>query len=375
MMQNGRATAAPPPPRDESMSSSALAVRAGHSIVRVQTQHITAMRVEVPRDLARVKSNTLFEAELMGEDFYYAWTVADKRSKTGESLISGTSVEGAMMMWNNWSNCTYEIDVVDETPTHWLLRAVALDLEKGVGTPRLFRQRKSQRVGKMDVDRAEDIAFQIGQSKAIRNALVRALPAWLVNEAKSTAENASVNKYRDVPKSIWDLTGVAEGYGVTAAELMAKAGKEFQITKHRSGKGFDVLPGAWLPVDIAKMYAIFRAIKTNDTTVEIEFRGAKPPASEDEQEKAEAPAGGQAAGDGVGFGGGDAGGSSEPADAGRFAGGDDRATKPVASPAAETGTEPSRGAPSDGFAPPTPSTTDATPKQRPRPGSGNGGQR
>src|SRR5688572_1951529 len=58
---------------------------------RIQTQYLTAVRCEVPRDMARVQKSVIREAELAGEDFMYSWTQGKGADR---SIIEGVSIDG-----------------------------------------------------------------------------------------------------------------------------------------------------------------------------------------------------------------------------------------------------------------------------------------
>jgi hypothetical protein len=282
-MQNEQPKTPPPTTRrnDEMMPMSGAAFGApgqqlakpGASIMKIETGAITAIQVALPRKLAEVKDRALEEVEMMGDSFFYRWTVKDKNSKTGESVIQGMSIDGAMVLYRNWGNCAYDIAVCAESPRDWTFRADFIDWERGVVFPRLFRQRKAQTSGEgMNAERQLDITFQIGQSKAIRNAIDKAMPEWLKQEAMKMAMEAGVNKYKDVHRAIWTLLETAKEHGVTKEELWKKASKTFRLFQAADKKWY-VDPETWLPKDVAELMAIFRAIEDRQTTVDIEFRG------------------------------------------------------------------------------------------------------
>jgi hypothetical protein len=80
-------------------------------------------------------------------------------------------------------------DAVQETAdafdfTHWFV-----DLETNVAVPRQWREGKRSTVdGKMDEERKMQVRFNRGQSKNIRNAILNAMPEWLVNKAIEEAK-------------------------------------------------------------------------------------------------------------------------------------------------------------------------------------------
>lgn len=287
-IQNGPPGRAPAPGNNSAaieraaMTSGAMAAKPGNSLMRLDTGVVTAMQVAKPRSLVGVKSDVVDEAAMAGDDFYYAWTTNNKDGSKG--LVEGVSIDGAMILYRNWGNCDQTIDIYDETPTHWTFRAAFIDWEKGITVPRLFRQRKKQDTGMKDADRQADIVFQIGQSKAIRNAVVKAMPPWLIRAAIDAAKNACVEKFKDVPRSLHELRKTAASFGVTDDELMKKLGKRFTVGKNTKGQATYPDVGGILPRDLARIAAIFRAIDQQQTSVEVEFRGAAPPPEEPETE-------------------------------------------------------------------------------------------
>lgn len=150
----------------------------GAIVQRQQTQYMTAVKVLNPRELKQVERRVRAEVELDPESTYYEWEVWDKRKKEMVP-ITGITIGTAMSIARNYGNCAVDVKV-DETPTHYIFYPVFLDLESGFTFSRAFRQRKNQNISsKMDRDRADDITFQIGQSKAIRNVVRGATPSAL----------------------------------------------------------------------------------------------------------------------------------------------------------------------------------------------------
>lgn len=237
-------------------------------MMQVRTKHITAMKVQVPRNLAEGKDSVLAkcikEAELAAEDFLYSWTVETTDKRTGEvkpSLIEGISIDGAMIMLRNFMNCTCEIEIIEDAPEHWVLQATFLDFETGLSVPRLFRQRKSGVFGRMDADRKLDIAFQIGQSKAQRNAIDKAMPTWLKAQCIEASKKAAAAKVKDLPDAIAKLVTAFAEWKVTEEQLARKIGA----------------PRAqWTAMDVVRMRAVYAAIKAHQTQVETEFPAESP---------------------------------------------------------------------------------------------------
>jgi len=152
-------------------------------------QIITAQRCAVKRELPRILSAIDQAAAVANDDFYYRWETKNRDGTRGE--VIGASIKCAMAIANIWGNCMVEAFPAQETMTHWTFIARFIDYETGVTITRSYQQRKSQRAGgKMGDDRAQDMAFQIGQSKAMRNVVVGALGTFTdraVESAKASA--------------------------------------------------------------------------------------------------------------------------------------------------------------------------------------------
>jgi len=166
---------------------------AGQTMVQAKTSYITAVQVQKPRQLELIIKGVLEEAQYAGSDFYYGWKVKNK--KTGrDSAIEGASIGLATALFRHYGNCAMETSVT-ETTTHYLFTSTFIDLERGISFPRLYRQRIKENIGAgYEDERAADVVFQIGQSKSQRNAIVKAMPEWMVKQAIERAKEAELNK-------------------------------------------------------------------------------------------------------------------------------------------------------------------------------------
>lgn len=209
----------------EEMTPGERILSEGKALQRVQTQYTTAVAVQKPRSIAKVTANVLAESKLAGAAFYYRWMV---KGKDGEKKpVQGPSIDLAMCIARNYGNCVVDIEGT-ETPTHYMFKGVFIDLETGFTVPRLYRQRKKQDMGKgYGDDRAEDLVFQIGQSKAQRNAITKAAPGWLVDQAIEEARQAEINKIK--PENLHVARGKVldffASYGVTQDRIEAERGR------------------------------------------------------------------------------------------------------------------------------------------------------
>jgi hypothetical protein len=262
MRQQGqpRVVNAPPTHEEETTAESrALASMGTRGLTRTETRYQTAVVVQVPRDMDRLAERVYKEATIARDDFFYAFTVKGKDPRTGEyvpSVIEGPSIDGAMIMLRNWGNAVCDPELIEEGPTHWVFSATFIDLETGFTSTRLFRQRKGEKHGKFDAERAMDIAFQIGQSKAIRNVVIRSLPAWLVARAMDAAKLACEKDYENVKDALPRIFSGFARLGVNQEQLEKKVGR---AAEH------------WLPRDCVLLRAIFKAINDRQTTPQDEF--------------------------------------------------------------------------------------------------------
>lgn len=241
-------------------------IGAGRTMQRVQSGYTTAVAVQKPRSLSVVAKNVLAEAQMAGESFYYGWNQSGKH-------IEGPTVNLAYAIARNYGNCAIETDV-EETASHYMVKAVFIDLETGFSCPRTFRQRKSLDMGKMDKDRVEDIALQIAESKAVRNAIVKAMPSWLIEKAIDIAKDA-----------------VKKGVGANIVESRAKALKIWEgvgVTQERIEGVYGAID-TWTPEALAAMKGNWSAYKEGRISLTELFPESKPPeAAEKKSTKATA---------------------------------------------------------------------------------------
>jgi DNA primase catalytic subunit len=120
-------------------------------------------------------------------------------------------------------------DLVRGTAEAWYFTHWFVDLETNVATPRQWREGKRSVVdGKMDEERKMQIRYNRGQSKNIRNAILDAMPEWLVNKAIEEAKGGVRTKIEAFIKE--NSLAAAQEYivkalarhGITEAQILAK---------------------------------------------------------------------------------------------------------------------------------------------------------
>lgn len=232
------------PEYDEPRTIDQLPAVQSSTNIEVRDGIITAMRVAVARNDAGVLAKIKVLAAAAGDDWYYRWPVKDKKNG-GQKWVEGPSIKCATTVARLFGNCEVKCRVVD-TPTHWQFLARFIDYETGFLLERPYQQRKSQNVGKgMDSDRATDMVFQIGASKATRNVITNALETF-TDFAFAQARNSLVESIGK------NLAGSIKKILLTFAEM--------EIDVLRVERVYGKKRTEWLAPDVARMVAETRAI-------------------------------------------------------------------------------------------------------------------
>lgn len=200
----------------------------GKTIQQIKTQYHTAVAVQIERDLVAVEKACIMEASLAGASCFYGWGVGNNR-------VEGPSIECAMIALRNWGNAALEMQEIHETRQAYIMAASFIDLETGVTYTRQFRQSKDSTIyGKMDDERKADVRFQIGQSKAQRNVILRALPVWLIDKMIEKAKEGvrdKIEKYvqkHGVEKARSIALDALKKFGAIQGRVEAKLGKKYE---------------------------------------------------------------------------------------------------------------------------------------------------
>lgn len=213
-----------------------------------------AQAVAVHRDEAKVLQKLKVLASAAGDDWYYRFPVKDTKAGTTQ-WIEGPSIKLANDLARLYGNC--EVDCrAQDMGTAILFHARFVDLETGFALTRPFQQRKgASKLGGADAGRREDITFQIGASKAIRNVVVNALQTF-ADFAFAEAKEALVDKIgRDIVK--WrDRTIERMGAQIDIKRVEAAIGRPSKD---------------WLAGDIARIIAMGKAIADGMATWDESF--------------------------------------------------------------------------------------------------------
>ena len=217
--------------------------RGANAVDDAMAQAITAQRCPIKRNKAQVLAEAQGLAAAAGQEYFYRFPVKKKDGTT--EYIEGPSIGCAMGAVSCYGNCRVEAFPAMDTNTHWVFMARFVDYEKGVTVIRSFQQRKGQGTMGRDQGRQEDIAFQIGQSKALRNVVVAALP-WLTEEMFRAAKSGMLSKIERNP----------DAYRQRLRERFA----ELEIPLPRVERVVGRPADRWLAPDMAKLIVQIQAI-------------------------------------------------------------------------------------------------------------------
>jgi hypothetical protein len=234
-------------PREQNISNLPVANRP------LPERVIGAQHVAVARDEKRIIDRVKVLAAAAGSDWYYRFPVKTKGGTT--DYIEGPSIKLANDLARIYGNCDIETFVTDLGDS-WLIYARFTDYESGFSMTRPFQQRKSQRGMRASDDRALDIAFQIGASKAIRNVVINSLQTFS-DFAFQEARNALVDK---IGKNL-------EAYRERTLEGLSN--KEIEVARVERVIGRAVKD--WIAADIARVIAMMRSIADGMTTINETF--------------------------------------------------------------------------------------------------------
>jgi hypothetical protein len=251
----------------------------GHAIARQttgigETHVLGAQHVAVYRDEQKVLQKLAALAAAAGSDWFYRFPV--KKKDGGTDYIEGPSIKLANEVMRVMGNIAVEVRELDVGDS-WVIYARATDLEGGSSMERAYRQRKSQSsMRTKDFDRQLDIAFSIGQSKAIRNVICNFLQIYC-DYAFDQARHSLIEKIgNDLPA--WRERTI-QGLARIPVDL-----KRVERAIGRPSK-------EWLAPNIAQVVAMMKSIADGMASVEDVFPPLESKPAADDAAKAPAAAG------------------------------------------------------------------------------------
>jgi hypothetical protein len=264
-------------------------------LMQTRSPYSTAVQVIRPRTLAIVENKCLEEAAIAGDDFYYSWS-------QGGQVTEGLTVGAALAIARNMGNNAVDVEV-RETAVAWYFTGAYIDLETGFNIRRTFRQNKQSPKAKSGKEiysgeRGQDIIYQIGQSKAIRNVVLNAAPSWLARKVFEKAKENVVAKIEKMgPEKAKGLLiqkmsnlgiplerviavfGQAETWDV---EKLVRIGGAVRSVEDGRERLDDVFPGATAPASTEVADKVKEALQKQTAKAPEQAKGeaAVPPADE-----------------------------------------------------------------------------------------------
>jgi len=235
-----------------------------HGQMMRQTQNgvITAQRVDVPRDLAKVTQTLAVLATSMSTEYIYSIPFKDKRKGT-TTYVEGLTVKGAQDLARVYGNCQVDV-TAEDFPEHWVYNARFVDLETGFSLSRPYIQHKDRKTStNMEAGRQQENMFLIGASKATRNVIVNALQSF-ASKMEKEAKNGVIKTITARPDACraWILSQ-GEEHGIPA-DVMARAIEEPKT------------PGKWSIKGMASLYKMLGTINDGIAPKEEVFELAAP---------------------------------------------------------------------------------------------------
>lgn len=240
-------------------------LQAGIALHQVRSQNQLSVSALRPRDLEVIEKAVIKEARLAGDEFFYSWVVKNSDGTRGE--VSGISYSGAIILARNFRNCSIECDRVEDIGDSHIIYSTFVDFENNYTISRGFKISKRFKIfGRMDEERKEDIRFQIGQSKSMRNVAMAGVPAWLAQRAFKAAREAVKTKIQEEIDK-YDAAG-KDGLAIVQTQVVEKLKKQ-GVSEAAICQKFDIEKVANLDVNmLASIYGDLVALSKKEETVE-----------------------------------------------------------------------------------------------------------
>jgi len=181
-------------PMNDSMKNE---LAGGARLMKTENDTMAMIAIQRPRDEEKILSGALRELEMdstSAEEAYW-------RKPMGGTFIEGPTIKAALALARRWGNCAARSRVTEETENYSKVEGIFVDYETNVmvsrelKVSRYYKAAKSKG-GRMVERNDEEFSMAVNStgSKALRNAIVGALPAYLVKQYLSTAKDLASGK-------------------------------------------------------------------------------------------------------------------------------------------------------------------------------------
>lgn len=255
------------PPGEEHFSGGAELVASGMTLVRLENDTQMTVAVQRPRDERKILDGAMNELELypsLAEEAIYSKPVGKEHKeeckdhfncKCPMKYANGLSIRAAESLANRWGNNACGCEIAGEDENSAILSAVYLDYETNTRTvlqKRVSKSYKQKRGGisKYSPDRF-DVILAANQSKLLREAILRRLPAGLKKEYELKAREILSKKPIGERQS--KLIASFATLGVTKEKLEQLLDKPISQFNHE---------------DMTELVGIYNAIKDGEQTID-----------------------------------------------------------------------------------------------------------
>lgn len=231
----------------------------GAALVRLENMTQMQMAIQRPRDEKAILQAALAELDTypsMAFEAIYEKPVGDGKT------ASGLSIRAAESLANRWSNSAHGVEQMKESDSDdIILSAVFLDYENNIRhvktkrVSRLYKKAGSSQILQHSPDRFSDVVIPANESKALREIILRSLPAGLRKEYEKKA--------REIIGGGGDISGRLD----KMVKSFKMIGVELPSIEAMRGKAIAEFNGE----DLADMIGVFNAIRDEQTTVEEAF--------------------------------------------------------------------------------------------------------
>jgi hypothetical protein len=227
------------------------AIASGNAML-VRDKIVLSQKVGLPRSDADILNRLRMIAAYAGDEvLLYRWPVKNRR--TGKTdTVEGLTIKAAMALLVAYGNA--DTDILEaERGDSWIFKTYFNDYERGVSFARLFKQYKGvvRGMGRDDDQQAawrrEDMGYQLGQSKAIRNVILNYLE---LPYGKFLEDEAKKNLVAKVGKNI-------EVFRERCRLRLAELGVEVTRVERQVGRAI----ADWLAPDIARVITEIKAVQ------------------------------------------------------------------------------------------------------------------
>lgn len=170
-------------------------VAAGGTLVKLENTTQMSVAVQRPRNEDKVLAAALSELERypsMADEAIYSKPVGKDPDTNAMKYVEGLSIRAAESLANRWTNSAYACDIVNEDKETITIAAIFMDYEGNTRhvvqrrISKFYKKKNSTTIAQHSPDRL-DVVVAASMSKALREVILRSLPAGLKKEYEHKA--------------------------------------------------------------------------------------------------------------------------------------------------------------------------------------------